>query len=517
MNSSQSCDESGLERLYIKLVNQKSNAFYCITAGSVSVQREVAAITSSRFPQEETQIIDFSDLGRDFRFSSAAVGEIADKNARILFFVNFQMACGNLSDGVFFQILNLSRDKFAEWPCVLVFLMPLYFRIKIARNAPDFDSFFWYRAEFKAAEEPAGIMEKDFPGEGYSSSDRKVLEYYVETYNNLEDSEGSRAFELLLRILGFNIALRVLHYAELDRFYAEFKKLMPKNLDGQSGAVLEAARILDSQGDYQCALEWYRKALDISEKSPYRQQRQLDASVCNSIGLVNGKMGNYEKALEWHQKALEADEKAQDGSVPSYAATCSNIAAVYSSSGDYGRALEWYKKALAVYGGLAETKNPDAATTCNNIGLVYSKQGDNAMALEWHWQALAIFEKHLDSEPYPDRAVVFGNIALVHTRLGDYVKALEWYKKALEASEKALIEPHPYIETVCFNTAVVHYRLEDYAEALKWFHKALAISEIVLGMPHPDTKLALAGMKAAYIKTGAEEPFEKWLERSSVI
>jgi hypothetical protein len=76
------------------------------------------------------------------------------------------------------------RDDLTELHRVLVFMMPLYFRINIARNAPDFNSFFVYQADFMDERYEEIKCKLDTKNQ-YSEANRALLEYYLEKYNKL--------------------------------------------------------------------------------------------------------------------------------------------------------------------------------------------------------------------------------------------------------------------------------------------------------------------------------------------
>ena len=341
-------DDLEFERLYTKLLHQSTGAFFCVIADSVSVQREIAGNMCGRFSPGEVQIIDFGSMGSGFRFSFAVLRGIIHDAARFVFLVNFQLACGDKSDTEFLQVLNLSRDNLAELPYVFVFMMPLYFRIKLARNAPDFNSFFRYRAHFPAeGSSPIHLKELDASQEGFSLANKSLLEYYVEKYGQLMDYESKQAFEIILKILDLNTSLRVLHLSELNRFFSEFIRLLPTYESEFDGAAFEIARVFSSQAEYAKALDWYYKALAIHEKALGAEHLDT-ATTYNNIAMVYHAQGEYGKALEWYFKSLAVDEKVLGVEHPYTATTYNNIAMVYHAQGEYDMALEWYKRAYHV-------------------------------------------------------------------------------------------------------------------------------------------------------------------------
>jgi len=135
-------------RLYKRLLQSQGAAFFCVTVNASSAHIEIAEGIKNLFPADEVQIIDFKDIKGNFVFSSEFVRDSINERTKIVFFSNFHLAGGEMPEAVFFQVLNLCRDALAQLPIAMVFMMPLYFRILIARNAPDFNSFFTYRADF---------------------------------------------------------------------------------------------------------------------------------------------------------------------------------------------------------------------------------------------------------------------------------------------------------------------------------------------------------------------------------
>ena len=464
-------DELEFERLYTRLLHQEINAFFCVTANTVFLQREIAEKISERFPPGEVQIVDFGNLGRDFKFSSAALRNAIHEDARIILLVNFQLAGGDLKDAEFLQIFNLSRDALAELPYIFVFMMPLYFRIKIARNAPDFNSFFRYRADFTTSEASLNTTNETGASlEGYSAANKELLEYYREQYNGLKDFESRQAFEILLKILKFNVSLRVLHFAELNRFVSDFKMLLQKYDHEFDDDAFDIAGVFYGHGDYIQALEWYEKALVVDEKTLGLEHPDT-AATYNNIALVYQSQGDYSRALGWYERALVIYEKNLGLEHTNTATTYNNIASVYKSHGDYSRALEWYEKVLVIYEKNPGLEHHDAATTYNNIASVYKSQGDYSRALEWYGKAMVIVEKTLDFE-HPHTAAIYNNIAGVYESQGDYSRALEWYEKALVIVEKTLGFRHPHTAATYNNIADVYEDQGDYARALEWREKA---------------------------------------------
>jgi tetratricopeptide (TPR) repeat protein len=164
---------------------------------------------------------------------------------------------------------------------------------------------------------------------------------------------------------------------------------------------------------------------------PCHEKQEEVANLYNFMGYGFDELANYEEALNYYQKALEIREKALGKKHPDTATNYNNIGAIYSNQGDYDKALEYYQTALDIHEKALGKEYPDTATNYNNIGAIYSNQGDSAKALEYLQKTIEIQEKVLGKE-HPDTAASYNNIGFVYSNQGDHAKALEYYQKALD-------------------------------------------------------------------------------------
>ncbi len=255
----------------------------------------------------------------------------------------------------------------------------------------------------------------------------------------------------------------------------------------------------------------------IIRNSTTQDNNEQIADLCAFLGSGTDEVwGDYDNALEWYGKTLEIRENVLGKEHPDTATTYNNIAGVHYHKGDYASALEWYGKALKISENVLGKEHPNTAMTYNNIAAVYDHKGDYDSALEWHGKALEIYEKVLGKE-HPNTATIYNNIALVHYHKGDYASALEWYGKALKICENVLGKEHPSTATTYNNIALVHYSKGDYASALEWYGKALEIREKVLGKEHPDTAKTYRNIALAYSNKGEHDRAFEYLEKALVV
>ena len=212
-----------------------------------------------------------------------------------------------------------------------------------------------------------------------------------------------------------------------------------------SNLLNNLAGVYKDQGDYESALEYYEKDLEISVKI-LGSDHPDTATTYNNMALVYDAQGDYEKALEYYDKALEVRERALGSDHPYTAETYNNMAVVYKEQGDYDKALEYYDKALEVNESVLGSDHPATATTYNNMGSVYRKQGEYEKALEYYSKAIEVAERTLGNG-HPDTATMYNNMAVVYKVQGEYEKALDYYEKALTVFKAKLGANHPYTQS----------------------------------------------------------------------
>ncbi|MCL2086850.1 MAG: tetratricopeptide repeat protein [Oscillospiraceae bacterium] len=448
-------DEQKIERLCQRLALQQANAFFCVVANAMPLQKKIAEEISSRLPEGETQIIDFGD---NMRFSCAYLREHMKKTTKHLLLVNFNLGCGDMEEVEFLQAINLSRDALAELPCALVFIMPSYFRIELARRAPDFNSFFCYHVEFVTDTTNAPSAKIDYEN-SYSETNRELLNYYLDGYAKVKDMGTQKEFETLLKILTLNTDLRVLHSIDLKRFYKRFNELLPKYKSESENSASDIAKIYNGQGEYAKALEFYEKVLEINEKT-FGKEHPETATIYNNMAAVYVEMGDYAKAFELYEKTLKIDEKVFGKEHQKTATTYNNMAVVYDNQGDYVKALEFHEKASEIQEKSLGKEHPETATTYNNMAAIYNNQGDDAKAISFCEKALAIYERVLGKE-HPNTATLYGNMALLYDKQGNYAKALKFYEKALKIRERVLGKEHPYTADSAANLEYIKSHLHS--------------------------------------------------------
>jgi nephrocystin-3 len=72
------------------------------------------------------------------------------------------------------------------------------------------------------------------------------------------------------------------------------------------------------------------------------------ASSLNNVGSIFDRKGEYDKALEYYFKSLEIKKVVLGKMHPGYASSLNNIGSTYDRKGEYDKALEYYFKSLEI-------------------------------------------------------------------------------------------------------------------------------------------------------------------------
>ncbi|CAF1178163.1 unnamed protein product, partial [Adineta steineri] len=269
--------------------------------------------------------------------------------------------------------------------------------------------------------------------------------------------------------------------------------------EGQKAAYCNQLGYLkDDQGDYEKAISYYEKELELQQKN-LPPNHFLLATSYNNIASMYHKMGNYSKALSFFKNDLEIQQKTLPLNHPRLATSYNNIGSMYYKMGEYSAALSFYERALEIRQKTLPENHPDLATSYNNIGMVYHKIEEYSKALSFHEKALEIKQQSLPSS-HPDFATSYNNIGLVYNKMGEYSKALSFHEKALEIYQKTLPSNHPDLANSYANIGSVYNSTAEFSKALTFFGKELEIRQKSLSPNHSDLATSYNNIGLVYHK-----------------
>ncbi|MCW2912968.1 MAG: Tetratricopeptide 2 repeat protein [Actinomycetia bacterium] len=195
---------------------------------------------------------------------------------------------------------------------------------------------------------------------------------------------------------------------------------------GQAVGFHELGLIAGLRGEYEQALDWYRKSLTIYEELGDRAGL---AGGYHQFGIIAQHRGEYEQALDWYRRSLTIHEELGDrAGIANGYHQFGNIALL---GGEYEQALDWYRKSLTIHeelGGRA-----DVASGYHHLGMIAQLRGEYEQALDWYRKSLTINEELGNRADVASTCHELGIIAQHH---GAYEQALVWYRRSLTIDEE---------------------------------------------------------------------------------
>ena len=340
--------------------------------------------------------------------------------------------------------------------------------------------------------------------------------YNLKDWNNLHNTLLN--FEAFLYYYSHNILLLAGYWRALltaDKKHYRLSDYLhisePKEETALAGLAASlnyiGSFVSDYFAEYDIALEYYSKALVISEKV-LGIEHPCTAYSLNNIGLVYQRQNDYGKALEYHHKAMSIFETIFGAENPNIAVSYNSIGLLYDEQGNYDKALEYYLMAVAILEKAFGAEHPDVATSYNNIGMLYRNLGIYDKALEYNHNAVAIREKVLGMDHFAT-AQSYNNIGLLYCNLGIFEKALEYYFKALAILERVFGREHPDTAQLYNNIGWVYIEQGEYDKALEYNFMAVAIRERIFGKKHSETAQSYNNIGWVYREQGE---YDKALE-----
>jgi len=417
-------------------------------------------------------------------------------------------------DTSFISNLNISRDTFAEiLQCPLILFLPEYALTEVMNGAPDF---FSVRSGVFFFENDENIMSRQISqaiSTGNQEHDALLVEERQQRIENLKEllkeyqslPENKRDFETEFQLKDklAGIYYITANFSEAERLRNELlNKARQKNDEEISRQLNELALVYNSQGKYEEAIELYKQALLIDEKTIGKEHPEYATHLNNLAGAYLSQ-GKYEEAIELYKQALLISEKTIGKEHPSYATRLNNLSMVYSSQSKYEEAIELFKQALLIDEKTIGKEHPSYATRLNNLALVYNSQGKYEEAIELYKQALLIDEKTIGKE-HPEYATRLNNLALVYKSQSKYEEAIELFKQAKDITEKTIGNEHPAYAIRLNNLAGVYRYQGKFREALDLFLEAKRILKKTLPENHPYIASVKISIEICRAKLGGE-------------
>jgi len=310
----------------------------------------------------------------------------------------------------------------------------------------------------------------------------------------------------------------------------------------------QLAEIWVARGEYDRALEWYRKALESTIAS--MQESHLTVALCqNNLGMVHGKKGNLAEAERAYEAALAIKREVLGDRHPSCAVTMGNIAGIMRLRGNLAGARRQYEEALAIKEAAHGPGHPGTVTTLSNLALVTRKMGEHGEALRLFRQVLdvrvgkfgaeskvvgltlvniggtlremggpenlagarealersvAIREKAWGTRDHIDVASSLAFLGRCLTDMGELEAGAAATGEALDTRRRRLPAGHPLVAASLHDEGVSRCARSDFPGAMAALEEALELRAAGLGERHADTATTRLWLALARVCGGGD-------------
>ena len=185
---------------------------------------------------------------------------------------------------------------------------------------------------------------------------------------------------------------------------------------------LDWAILNKKKGNYQIAKEYYQNTLKIAEA---KQDFNWIGLVYNGLATLHGALADFEKAIEYYIKALDIAERV--GKKNNISGYLRNISIIYMKAQNYDLAIKNAEKSC-----LVALESRDSATIAYSLethGVILNAMGNPTAAIAKHQEALNIIEKAGDKRFIVELLMQIGE---GYVQLNQLDKAEIYYKRCFE-------------------------------------------------------------------------------------
>jgi tetratricopeptide (TPR) repeat protein len=306
------------------------------------------------------------------------------------------------------------------------------------------------------------------------------------------------------------------------------------------------------KSDYDEALSYYKKALDIREHQHNDDDKEDIAQLYENIGTVYSDVGNFNLAKDYFDKSYEMIKQDKGDKSSEFAGCLLNMGFNYIELKDFDNAMECFQRSVKIfieiygeihphvavaYGGLGSAyggkkdyanelkfkslglsikkkiygdKHQSVAIGLNNIGMAYMNQKEYDKAIESFLQSLDICRIHY-GEKHAGVAVIYRNLGFLYKEIGQYDNALDYYLKSLKVAQLLYGEDNQVVQVSVNNLGRLYYVMENYPLAIHYLKQSLIITEKVYVGNESKLRDAVQIMNKAYQAALEENNLKKEL------
>ena len=255
----------------------------------------------------------------------------------------------------------------------------------------------------------------------YSSNTHHLIAVILQELANMyiEQFEYQKAKEKLCEALDLHIAKHGTYSLHTARCYCSI-------------AVL-SLRLNDSSK----AMEEYKKAMTILFNLEEKDHLLL-ARVKNGIGDVLNSQKDYQKALQKYETSLAIKRRVYNQNHPDIGTSLCMIAEVYCKMSRYEDCSKYLQEAENHFVQYFGEKHKVMININHLYGNLYSKQGRDHEALLKYQKELNLIQEFY-GENYPELASTYYSLGELYEKLQDYENAKRYYMKILRRRTKVRV------------------------------------------------------------------------------
>jgi CHAT domain-containing protein len=274
----------------------------------------------------------------------------------------------------------------------------------------------------------------------------------------------------MIKIAKYDSALSYIKKA-LDIAETSFLETTKEEMTEKTEILLGYSCILEDKGEYQQALTFCNKALEIYLKTDSLNKLLL-TDIWDRKGLCFEKQYNFDSALYYGQKALEGRMKLLGEKNKKIADSYTSLGIICYSSGDLNKALKFHLLAYEILTSFTNDKSPELVPIYDNIGMAYAAKGEYDNALNYYEKALRV-PVPIPEEQRQELSLVYSNIAEMYDKKDDYDKALEYLFRALKIDIAIRGEKFLYIPLHYLNIGTMYFKKRNYEKALTYLETSM--------------------------------------------
>jgi tetratricopeptide (TPR) repeat protein/predicted regulator of Ras-like GTPase activity (Roadblock/LC7/MglB family) len=207
----------------------------------------------------------------------------------------------------------------------------------------------------------------------------------------------------------------------------EAKKELGETVSAELGRIITATSYIEREmGHFDKGIESDKVALAIFERLGGLEKDVV--TVLNSMGSGYWRKGDYDKSLEYYQKALAMSERL--GLERKAAAQHANIGNIYGDRGDLANCIANYEMALKFFNKTGDVRS--IAIMSNNLAICHADMGSLDKAQEYYWRGINIYKRLGDVRMLSS---TYANLGIVFYYMGDIEKAIEHVSEGIRVAE----------------------------------------------------------------------------------